>query len=255
MTLKKKSNLFIFIILIFLTFLAGCASRKIKGDVTPEERLEAAIKWFNDGFYLDAKPQFRIIILGHPGSRIVDQAQYYYAECHYQLKEYILAAAEYERLIKVFPNSEYVDDAQFKIGLCYFELSPNYSLEQEYTLKAINSFQQFLEDYPNSELVPDVEKKMFECRMKLAKKKYAAAENYRKIGYLSSAIIYYNLVLESYYDTPFAPKAQYWVAECYRKKGELEKAKEEFDMFVNKYPQHDFVNKAQEKLAEIKKSL
>ena len=252
-----NNRILLLILVLFLSMIhfSGCSSRKLKGVVSAEERLEAAIKWFNDGHYLDAKTQFRVITLSHPGSRIVDKAQFYYAECHFYLKEYILAAAEFERLIKVFPNSEYIDDAQYKVGLSYFKLSPKYSPEQEYTHKAISQFQQFLEDYPNSDLRSEVESKMLECRMQLARKKYSAAELYRKIGYLKSAIIYYNLVLDSYYDTSFAPKAQYWMADCHRRRGEMDEAKQGFEIFLSKYPQHEFADRAHSRLNEINHNL
>jgi len=252
---NNRILLLILVLLIAMIFSSACSSRKLKGSISAEERLETAIKWFDDGHYLDAKTQFRVITLSHPGSRIVDKAQFYYAECHFYLKEYILAAAEYERLIKVFPNSEYIDDAQYKVGLCYFKLSPKYSLEQEYTNKAISQFQQFLEDYPNSNLRSEVEAKMLECRMQLARKKYSAAELYRKIGYLKSAIIYYNLVLDSYYDTTFAPKAQFWMADCHRRRGEIDEAKQGFETFMAKYPQHELADRANSRLEEINNKL
>ena len=140
--------LVIFSSLALLTF--SCSRSKIKPNATLEERMEEGMRLFEKGNYYDAKTQFRIVTLSHSGSLIADKAQFHYAECHFNMKEYILSGSEYERLIKVYPNSEYVDDAKYKLGLSYFKLSPKYALDQEYTLLGIVHFQEFLEDYQYS---------------------------------------------------------------------------------------------------------
>lgn len=232
-----------------------CSPSKISSNLTVEERFRIAKELFEDKHYLEAKTQFTIILLSSPGSAIADSAQFYLAESHYKLKEYVEAIAEYERLLKNYPNSPLVDDAQYKIGMCYFKRSPNYARDQENTHKAIKEFQRFLEDYPQSELVPEVEKKLFECRRKLAKKEFKIGELYRKMRDYKAAIIYFDSVLENYYDTEYAEKAQYWKAECLRKQGEYQRAKTEFETFIEKYPQSHLVSEAKRKLEDIKRNL
>jgi outer membrane protein assembly factor BamD len=253
---KLKSVIFFqlfFATIIFLLF--ACGTTKIPANLTAEERLELAMKLFNKGDYYEAKTQFRIITLSYSGSTIADKAQFYLGESHFNMKEYILAASEYERLIRVYPNSEYVDDAKYKLGLSYFELSPKYSLDQEYTMKAQRQFQEFLEDYYTSDLTPQVSKKLMEIRNKLAKKEFSSAEQYRKMGVYTSAIIYYKLVLDKYYDSKFAARAQYWVGECHRKLKQYEEALTALKLYVEKYPKDDNIAKARERISEIANQL
>ena len=242
------------LILVFMILTLGCGKKSLQANMPPEERLAHAMKLFEKGDYMDARNQFKIITLSHSGSVIADQAQYYLAECHYNLKEYILAASEYERLIKVYPNSEWVDDGKFKIGLSYYELSPKFSLDQEYTQKAIKEFQEFLEDYPNSNLFKDVEAMLLESRGKLAKKLYAAADQYRKIKEYESGVIYFNLVLERYYDSKYAPEAQFYLGECYGKLQKNAEAIAAYQAFVKRYPEHKLVEKAQNRIANLIKT-
>jgi len=255
-----RQNLKLYTILLLSLFLISivlfsCSSNKLRADLSPEERMEAALKMFQKKHYLDAKTQFRIITLSHSGSAIADKAQFYLAECHFYLKEYILAASEYQRLIKTFPSSEYVDDAKYKLGLCYFKLSPKYSLDQEYTIKAIQQFQEFLEDYHNSPLAPEVQEKLVEARTKLAHKVYAAADQYRKMGIYKSAIIYYDLVLQKYYDSKFAPKALYWSGICYEKLDQYDEALDVFQNFVKKYPKDEMVSRANREIKKLKEKI
>jgi len=241
----------IFIILIISFFIISCGSQKIRSDLPVVERMNIAIKMFEKRDYYDAKSQFRIITLSYSGNTLANKAQFYLAECHFFLKEYIIAASEYERLIKVYPNSEYVDDAKYKLGLSYYELSPKPSLDQEYTIKAIKEFQEFLEDYYFSPLVTQVETKLQEARNKLAKKTFDAAEQYRKMGFYNAAIIYFSKVLENYYDSEYAPYAQFWLGECYRKLNNLTDAQDAFNMFIKKYPKHELMTKVRKKLETI----
>ncbi len=246
----RRYKLLIAMISALLAF--SCASTKLPATAGEDARMEAAMKLFNKGKYFDAKAQFRIITLSHSGSLMADKAQYYLAECHFKMKEYLLAASEYERLIKVYPNSEYLDDAKFKLGLSYYKLSPHYGLDQDYTKQAVMHFQEFLEDYPNSDLRKEVEQYLLQARSKFAQKVYSSGEIYRKMRYYESAVIYYEKVVEEYYDTPFAPKALFWTAECRRAMRRYEEAIDLFDAFLKKYPNHEWQARARIKLRQAR---
>lgn len=250
----KYAKLFFLLSLLTALFIS-CAHQKIKSNATLDERMEYGMKLFEKGKYFDAKTQFRVITLSHSGNMDAAKAQFYLGECHYNMKEYIIAASEYERLIKVYPGSEWVDDAKHKLGLSYFKLSPKYSLDQEYTLKAISEFQEFLEDYPDSPLTEEVEKDLVAARNKLARKVYESAEIYRKMTYYNSAVIYFNKVLEDYYDTSFAPKALFWIGECERRLNNYDDALEAFDDFLKKYPDHEWVERARNKIKQTRQDI
>lgn len=242
--------LLLFVLVILL--LSGCGRHNIKPNISNEERMKVAEKMFNDGDYLDARTQFRIVILNSPGGSLSDKAQFYYAECHFKVKEYILATAEYEKLTRMYPNSEYVDDAQFQIGLGYYKLSPKAALDQTYTEKAIEEFQRFLEDYPGSPLVPKANEYMRKCRDKLAQKNFRNGESYRKRALYRSALVYYDYVLNNYYDTKLAERSLWEKAECYRQLGEQEQAEKFYKLYLEKYPKSSKINKAKDFLSSIK---
>ncbi len=247
----KKSRFYIVLLLAFVTVLSlSCAQKKLRANASLDDRMAEGMRLFEKGNYFDAKTQFRIVTLSHSGSLIADKAQFYLAECHYNMKEYILSASEYERLIKVYPSSDYVDDAKYKLGMSYYKLSPKYALDQEYTKQSITHFQEFLEDYHTSDLVPEVEKYLLEARHKLAEKVYASAEIYRKMSYYNSARIYYNKVMEEYYDTEFAPKSLFWIGDCNRRDDAFPEAFAAFDEFLQKYPDHEWVTRVRTKIKQ-----
>ncbi len=242
------------ILLLGLGFAVACSKGKTKPELGLEERLELGLRQFEKKKYLDAKNQFRIITLSYSGRAEAAKAQFYLAECHYRMKEYILAASEYERLLKIYPNSEWVDDAKYMLGMSYFKLSPSHGLDQEYTYKAIRQFQEFLEEFRTSPLVPTVEARLAECRDKLARKMFSAAEQYFKMGLYESARIYYDLVLDNHYDSKYAPRAYYRLGESYLKMRKYDQAQEAFKKMVEKFPNHDLAKKALEQIKMLEKA-
>jgi len=229
--------------------LADVARNKIESCY--RQQFYHALKKYHDEDYLDARNELKVIILSSRMSSIIDSARYYYADCFYHTKEYILAIGEFERLIKFYPRSPLVDDAQYKVAMSYYKLSPKYSLDQEYTEKAIQEFQRFLEEYPGSNRRQEAEKYFLECRTKLCRKDYETGKLYRKMGEFEAAIISYQKVIDEFYDTKYAPMALYWKAECLRKIGKLNEARDDFDKFLKKYPKHNLFSKAESGLKKL----
>ena len=223
-------------LLLLISFSAACNSYDIRPDMTSEERFQLAKKMYEKKDYLQAKTQLKILTLNSPGLPFIDEAQFLLAESHYQLKEFILAADEYQRLTRFYPRSQWVDDAQFKIALSSYQLSPKPSLDPKYTVQAVQQFQRFIEDYPSSDLIPQAERLLQECRAKLAQKEYKAGELYRKMHSYGSALVYFDSVLDTYYDTEFAKRALYWKGECLFKLARYSESLNAFSTYVDSYP-------------------
>ncbi len=234
---------------------SGCGHKINKQALGPDEYFEYAKKKFDDGDYLEAITDFTVIILKFSGNPVVDDAQYYLAESHFKSKEYLVAISEYQKLITDYPTSPYAPLAQFKIGLSYYKLSLRPELDQEYTYKGIREFQTFIEENPHHELKEQAEKFIRELRIKLAKKKLLAANTYRKMGIYDSAVIYYDIVISEYYDTPQLAEAMFWKGECLLKLKKYTEAYNAFTVFVEKFPDHEMAGRAKERIQEIAESL
>jgi outer membrane protein assembly factor BamD len=240
---------------LFLFSLAlivfACGGNKARPNMPTEERFAYAMKLFKGKDYFEARTQFRIVILNAPGNTVVDQAQFYLAECHFEMDEFILAASEYERLLKLYPRSTFLDDAQYKLALCYDRLSPKSDLDQKYTVKAIEEFQRFLEDYPTSEFVEAVEKKLLVARTKLAKKEFDTGNLYRKMTLYESALYSFDDVLNHFYDSKFAESALFYKGECLFKLERWDEAKTALETLLEKFPNSNFASQAKAMLDQI----
>jgi outer membrane protein assembly factor BamD len=241
----------IIISLLLILVIAGCSSSVDTTNMTGENRLAYAVKLYDNEDYLEAINEFQAILLQYPGSSISDDAQFYLAKTRFARTEYILAAFEFSKLIKNMPASEFVAESQFTLAQCYYELSPNFNLDQKYTKKAIQEFQAFIDFFPTNERVSQAEKMIDELNNKLAEKDYTIARIYEKMDYLKPALIYYEDVIETYHDTPYAPLAMYNKINVLIERNRNAEAIAEAEKFLDRYPDDknaDDVKKIQAKL-------
>lgn len=241
--------------LIVMAFISGCGSSEPTEQLSAEKRYAVGMRLFNNGDYLDAIEDFKIVTLQFQGSSVADGAQYYLAECRYMREEYVLAAYEYQQLIRSMPTSPYVPKSRYKLAMCHFRLSPASYLDQSYTRKAIDEFQTFIEYNPTDSLVTDAESKIMELNAKLAQKDYDDGIIYMKMEVYKAATYYFEQVLEKYHDTPYAELAQLKKAEALSQRKKQDEAMKDLELFYKKYPNSQHKQEADQLLADIKQKL
>ncbi|MEJ2537668.1 MAG: outer membrane protein assembly factor BamD [Calditrichia bacterium] len=239
------------LLLLTVVIFAGCGSKIKKEILDANEYFEYAKGLYDKGKYLDAITEFTVIVLKFSADPVVDDAQFYLAQSHFKNEEYLIAVSEYQKVITDYPESPYVEQAFYQIGLSYSELSQRYQLDQEYTLKALRQFQNLIEAYPDGQYREDAEKQLTDLRKKLAKKQLLGGNVYRKMGIYDSAIIYYDILLEKYYDTPSAEEALYWKSVSLFKMKNYNDALTNFTAFLEKYPKSKHAEEARTKISEI----
>lgn len=239
-------------LIILMTLIGlGCSGRGPEPTWGAEEYFDYAKDLYNNEDYYEATNEFTIIILRYAGSSVADSAQFYLGMSHYQLEEYIISASEFAKLINNMPQSPLVPEAQYMLGMSYYEMSPRAALDQEYTNKALGAFQTFIEDFPRNKRREDVDKKLMELRNKLAQKEFLNADLYRKMFQLQSSLIYYDIVLERYYDTSWADDALLGKALVYIEMEDWEKARDNLLIFKDKFPNSDFSSTVDKSLQEV----
>lgn len=250
----KETILFLFILGGAMCWV-GCSSEEVVKQYDAAEEFQTGMKKFENGDYLEAIDNFKIVTLQFQGSRYADAAQFYMGECRFMHEEYVLAAYEYNQLLKLMPTSPYASRAQFQEATSYYKLSPPSYLDQTYTYKAIDAYQAFLEYYPTDSLASVAEERIRELNLKLAKKEYDNAIIYMKMDYFRSAAYYCDVVLTKYHDTPYAEPALFKKAEAlyYRKK--YTEAEEAITKFIEKYPSSSLRTDALRLREEIQKGI
>lgn len=248
--MKPLKIIFIFIIGLILS---GCTGSKDLSSLTPEERFALAKEKFDKKDYLEAINDFESIMIQFSGTGIVDDAQYYLAYSYFRRDEFIKAAYEFSKLIRDFPTSEYVKDAQFMLAESYYKLSPHFSLDQRFTEKAIEEYQAFIDFFPQDPRVKDAEAKIKELNDKLAKKIFETAEQYRKMNYTKSAMIYYDLLLEKYFDSRYSSQALYTKIKLLLEKSRNSEALQEAKRYLQRFPNGEYAKEVKKIIEQMQK--
>jgi outer membrane protein assembly factor BamD len=230
--------------------LLACSSSDVPENPTAEQQFRLGMEEYVDENYQEAVGYFEVIRLQFPGSSVADSARYYTALCRFQREEYLLASYEFNQIIQSGSSRELMADAYYQFAQCYYMLAPKVQLDQTYTMRAIDALQNFVEAYPTHEKAQAVEKQVIELVNRLAEKEYKTAILYEKMEVPESALIYFNTVVDRYYNTDyaevaFAGKIRSLLA-MKRYKDVLSSAKD----FLEKYPASEFRNEVEENSAK-----
>ncbi len=229
----------------------GCGGSKSISNLTTAELFQIGKEKYDDGKYFKALSYFQAIVYNYPGESIVDTAQYYLALSYYGNKDHELAQVEFNRLVLNYPASVYFEHAVLFRAVCAFESSPgNYALDQVGLQQAIGLFEDFIIDFPESELQEDAHKYLNNARDKLARKYFNSAVTYTRMGAYKASQTYYQLVIDEYTDSEFAPEALFGLAEANFKAGEFDEARRLLDNFLTIYPDHTLAAKVTEMAVE-----
>ena len=222
----KKNNL---IILIIFLFTLGCSSFKENTfEKSMQERFDYAILLLEDDKYEKAKNQLQIIIENDKGSSISLESYFLIGEAFYYLKNYDEAIYNYNYFSTFSNDIDKVEKAQFMKSKCNYDLSLNYKNDQTQTLLAISSIQEFLDNFPNSPFSNESKIMINELRNKLAKKFYENGRLYLKIKKYESAIFYFNIVINDYYDTKYSDESKISIIFAHILSGSIDNAKKYF---------------------------
>ncbi len=220
---------------------SGKSDKEINDD--PEKAYNIAYKKYQQKDYYDAIEDFRLIKLRYSGTKVIDKAIYYLGMSYYAREEYVLAAYEFEYLLKNYPGSELSKQARYQLAMCYYGLSPAYNLDQTYTKYAIQEFRNFMDLYPKDALALESEKRIIELKNKLALKEYRAAEQYMILGNYKAAIIYYDALLDEFFETDLADDALYGKIQALMAKKRYDDVKAEIERFESKFRGSDLLSK------------
>lgn len=249
----KEIRTFILVVGAMACLAAGCGGRKVVAQRDAQSYYDEAVRELEQKHYLKAGELFQRIVVNFPGSNLVDDAQFYAAETKFRAKDYTEAIFEYQRLIDDYPSSPYAETSHFQVALCYAAQSNRVSLDQTDTKKAISEFQRFIEDYPDGKLIQNARDELTKLRGKLAEKEIIIADNYMSWGYVESARIYYQRILDLYGDTRLVENARLGLALVKAGTGETEAALADLQQLLSSGTSSSVKKRAQEQIDELRK--
>ncbi|OYQ33198.1 outer membrane protein assembly factor BamD [Flavobacterium cyanobacteriorum] len=200
--------IYIFIIAVLISSCSPFQKALKSEDV--KFKNEVAADLYNKGKYEKAIRLFEQIAPSYKGKPQAERLFYMFAQSYYKTKQYYLAGYQFESFAAGYPRSEKMEEASFLGAKSYYFLSPEYSLDQVDTNKAIDKLQNFIDNYPNSQYLPEANQLVKELREKLEKKAYEIAKQYNTIMDYKAAVKALDNFIIDYPGTPYKEDAMYY---------------------------------------------
>ena len=251
--------------------LASCSEyQKVLKEVDVKPKYDLAQKLYEAEDYKRALRLFEQIAPKYVGKPQGERVIYFLADTYFKREDYNMSGYQFERFIKSYPKSDKVTDAAFAGAKSYFKLSPEHSLDQTDTDKALMKLQGFINTYPDSEYFAEANTMAKELTTKKERKAFEIGKQFNKLGefnfdVLKSAVASLDNFVSDYPGSIYREEALYLKLEATthmamnsfqsRKKERLENAKEAYKVLKKQYPESQFTENADNLLEKIEKEL
>ncbi len=203
------------LIYIFLLVSAfGCSNyQKVVKEGTPQEKLDAARKYYKDKDYIRALPLLEELMGLYYGRQEREEVYYLYAYSYFADEQFLVAGYHFNNFVQTYPRSEKREEVAYLHALCKYKRSLPHELDQSPTKEAIEALQSFINQYPNSTYVLSSNEKIDDLRKQILEKVYENAKLYYSLGYYKSAMVSCANALEDYPDMINREELTYIVVE------------------------------------------
>ena len=213
--MRGKSTFYV-VLIAFIFSACGEYQKAVKSN-DADFKYKVAKELFEKEEYQKAYPLFDDLLILYRGTEKAADVYWYYAETSFNLEDFILASYHYKNFAKTFPGHPKTEMAYYMVAYCYYLQSPVFSLDQTYTIKAINDFQLFANLYPTSDKLLSANELIDELRAKLEMKSFERAKLYYRTSHFQAAVVAFNNVLDEFPDTEYRQELLYFrVLAAYR---------------------------------------
>lgn len=238
--IKLIGLLFVF---LSLGFVSCSEYQRVLKSSDYELKYTKAMELYEKEDYARAVALFDELMSIYKGTKKAEDVYFYYAYCHYGQKDYILAGHYFRNFALTFPLSNRAEEAEYLGAYCYYLDSPRYSLDQTYTLKAIEEMQFFINKRPKSERISEANDIIDKLRGKLETKSFENARLYYDLGDYKASTTALKNSLKEYPDSQYREEILFLIVKSsyeLANNSVVSKKTERFQSTLNEY--YTFVN-------------
>lgn len=252
--------------------LSSCNEyQKVLKNEDVKAKYDLAQKYYEEKDFKRANRLFEQIAPKYAGKPQGERVMFFLADTYFQREDFNMAGYQFERFLKQYPKSDKVPEAAFYTAKSYYALSPNYSLDQADTDKALTKLQTFINTYGESKFFEEANLMAKELTTKKEQKAFEIAKQYTKLGefydlqYSKSAVAAFDNFISDHPGSIFREEALFKKFEAstnlafnsfeYIKKERLENAKVARAALFKNFPETQFAEKADKLLEKINKEL
>jgi outer membrane protein assembly factor BamD len=186
---------------------------KIKKSTDQNYKLAKANEFYDKKKWEEANILYEDLLTVFKGTKQFEDLYYKYTYSFYNMNNFLAASYHFKNFSDIFPNSARHDECEYQTCMCLYKMSPESTLDQSSTVKAIGALQTFVNTHPESPKVAEANKIIDEARKKLEKKDGDAAALYFKISEFRSAGTAYASLIKKYPDSDLCDYYQLMVAK------------------------------------------
>ena len=246
----------IFYIGFLLVILSSCSKfEKLRKSPDNNLKYRKALEYYNKEDYDRASVLLDDISAVFRGDSKADSVNFYLAMCNYKLTYYTAAAEYFHICNQTNPYNVFAEEAEYLEAYCLYLDSPNPSLDQESTVKAIEQFQVFVKKYPESKHAPESSAFVVELQDKLVEKSFRSSKLYYDMKLYKSSIVALKSSMEEYPNTKYREnlmwmvlKSSFLLAENSiesKRKERYQATVDEYFSFVSEFPESKYKADAQ----------
>lgn len=173
----------VFPLLLIAITLQSCSEyQKVLKNEDVKAKYDMAEKFYEEGDFKRANRLYEQIAPKYVGKPQGERVMFFLSNTYFEREDYNMAGYQFERFIKSYPKSDKVVEASFLGAKSYYELSPEYSLDQTDTDKALLKLQNFINTYSESEYFEDANAMAQELTTKKERKAYEILKQYNRLG-------------------------------------------------------------------------
>lgn len=203
---------------------AGCGGPLQQVGVGGVASYEQGKQAFDREDWVDAIADLKAYVEQYPGTENTDDALFYLGQSYFRIKDYVLAAAQYDRLTRDFPTSPYHPDALYQLARTDDLQSRPAALDQTETIRAIARYRDFLQLYPEHPSAGEARKRLQTLNDRLAEKRVRNGRLYIKLKQYDAATHYLERAIAEYPDSRWACDARVYLSEVLVKLGDRQAA-------------------------------
>jgi len=204
----------IFLLTMVISQTACNDIEKIKKSTDQNYKLSKANEFYDKKKWEEANVLYEELLTVFKGTKQFEDLYYKYAYSFYNQNNYLAASYHFKNFSDIFPNSPQHDECEYMTCICLYNMSPEASLEQSSTVKAIGALQTFVNTHPESPKVAEANKIIDEARQKLETKDAESATLYFKISEFRSAVVAFGNLIKKYPDSDKCDYYQLMVAKA-----------------------------------------
>jgi outer membrane protein assembly factor BamD len=204
---------------------------------SPETQYAEAMLLFDNQEYELAANKFKNIERIYPLSNEAIQSQIMQGFINYIILDYDTAIFQFSRVINKYPSLKNIDYVYYMKALCYYEQIAHEGLDGKFNDLALENLNQVIQRFPDSKYAKDSFQKKILVKSNIAAKHMSIARFYQKEKKYTAALNRYQLVINSFQETKFAPEALYRVSEIYLSIGMKEESEKNAAVLGYNYPE------------------